>query len=81
MQGRPEREWGGDVGWQGSLSPTSELLLAEAQFLAVACQSRLLSGTADSHKLILQGPSQLQEIHLLIHTEVKTLERERAQDI
>lgn len=69
------------MGWQGSPSPTFGLLLAKAQFLAVACQSRLLSGTADSHELILQGPSQLQEIHLLIHTEVKTLERERAQDM
>ena len=53
------------------------LLLAEAQLLAVAGQGCLLGGPAHHHELILQGPGQLQKVHLLIHTEVKALKTQR----
>lgn len=51
-----------------------EILLAEAQLLAVAGQGRLLSGTMNHHELVLKGPGQFQKVHLLIHTEVEALE-------
>ena len=53
------------------------LLLAEAQLLAVAGQGCLLGGPAHHHELILQGPGQLQKVHLLVHTEVKALKTQR----
>ena len=57
--------------------PPAGLLLAEAQVLEVAGQGCLLGGPAHHHELILQGPGQLQKVHLLIHTEVKALKTER----
>ena len=52
---------------------TAGLLLAEAQLLGVAGQGCLLGSTAHHHDLLLQGPGQLQKVHLLVHTEVKAL--------
>lgn len=49
------------------------LLLTEAQLLAVAGQGCLLSGPTDQHELVLEGPGQLQKVHLLIHAEVEAL--------
>lgn len=65
------------AGWLAVPTPQpqhTELLLAEGQLLAVAGQGCLLSGTTNHHELILKGPGQLQKVHLLVHTEVETLE-------
>lgn len=57
--------------------PPAGLLLAEAQLLAVAGQGCLLGGPAHHPELLLQGPGQLQKVHLLVHTEVKALKTAR----
>ena len=53
--------------------PPAGLLQAEAQLLLVAGQGCLLGGHTHHHDLLLQSPGQLEMVHLLINTEVKTL--------
>lgn len=77
----PMRDWppgvdeAGAIPWMPPQAHPSctGLLLTEAQLLTVAGQGCLLSGPTDQHEFILEGPGQLQKVHLLIHAEVEAL--------